>query len=74
MADAKRGSLPQGDWRVDWESHREAQRERWLAATPAQRLAWLEEMIALAWKTGALPRRNDEERGAAETGFRRRRD
>jgi hypothetical protein len=27
-----------------------------LAATPAARLQWLEEMIALAWKSGALPR------------------
>jgi len=57
MTNRKCPELPPGDWRVDWESHREAQRERWLAATPAQRLAWLEEMIALAWKTGALPRR-----------------
>jgi hypothetical protein len=28
-----------------------------LRATPAQRLAWLEEMIALAYSTGALPRK-----------------
>jgi len=57
MTEEKSGVLPPGDWRVDWESHREAQRERWMAATPAQRLAWLEEMIVLAWKTGAFPRR-----------------
>ena len=27
-----------------------------LEATPAQRLAWLEEALALAWRAGALPR------------------
>jgi hypothetical protein len=68
MGDTKQGSLPPDDWRVDWESHREAQRERWRAATPAQRLAWLEELIALAWNTGALPRR-DEAGGGVETGL-----
>jgi hypothetical protein len=31
-----------------------------LAATPEQRLAWLEEAIALAFATGALPRKGDE--------------
>ena len=45
------------EWPEGWDGHRRAQRKRWLAATPAQRLAWLEEMIALAWKTGAFPRR-----------------
>lgn len=28
-----------------------------LRATPAQRLAWLEEMIVLAYRSGALPRK-----------------
>lgn len=46
-----------GDWPAGWDAHRRAQLERWMAATPTQRLAWLEEMIALAWKSGALPRR-----------------
>ena len=30
-----------------------------LEATPAQRLAWLEEMIRIAYRTGALPRRGE---------------
>ncbi|MFL5797681.1 MAG: hypothetical protein ACJ77A_07070 [Actinomycetota bacterium] len=30
-------------------------------ATPAQRLAWLEEMIRVAYRTGALPRRDESE-------------
>jgi hypothetical protein len=46
-----------GDWRADWDGHRRHQLTMALAATAAERLAWLEEMIALAWRTGALPRR-----------------
>jgi predicted nucleotidyltransferase len=42
--------------RADWEGHRLEQLTLGLAATPAQRLAWLEEMILLAHRTGALPR------------------
>ena len=30
-----------------------------LGATPAQRLAWLEEMIVLAYRVGALPKSRD---------------
>lgn len=45
------------EWPNGWDAHREAQRARLLATTtPAERLAWLEEMIALAHRTGALPR------------------
>jgi hypothetical protein len=48
------------DWEVDWDDQ-----ERWrmiagLAATPAQRLAWLEQMRALALRSGALQRRLSE--------------
>jgi hypothetical protein len=46
------------DWRGDFESMRERSREAALAATPSQRLAWLEEAIAFAVKMGALPRRD----------------
>jgi len=60
------------EWPEGWDGHRRAQRKRWMAATPAQRLAWLEEMIVLAWKTGALPRR--EETGGGEETRPRRRD
>jgi hypothetical protein len=31
----------------------EAQLRLWASATPAQRLAWLEEVVTLAWKAGA---------------------
>jgi len=50
------------DWGADWESHARRQLVRALEATPAQRLAWLEEMIALAHRTGALPRPERKDR------------
>lgn len=39
-----------------WEAKRRLHFVLALEATPEQRLAWLEEMIALAHATGALPR------------------
>jgi len=48
------------DWEAGWESHRRRQLTFALAATPAEHLRWLEEMIALAHRTGALPRRRDD--------------
>lgn len=48
------------DWRCGWEDARRRQLTAGLDATPAQRLAWLEEMIALAHRSGALPRELDE--------------
>ena len=48
------------DWPVSWAAQRDDQLERMLAASPAQRLAWLEEMIRLAFLAGALPRREFE--------------
>jgi hypothetical protein len=45
------------DWRGDdWESARRRKFTLGLAASPSQRLAWLEEAIRLAWAVGALPR------------------
>jgi hypothetical protein len=46
----------QDDWGAGWESHRRRQLTFALAATPAERLRWLEEMIAIAHRSGALPR------------------
>jgi hypothetical protein len=37
---------------------RDRARDAALAATPSQRLAWLDEAIAFATKMGALPRRD----------------
>jgi hypothetical protein len=55
------GGHPHADpavaWTGTWQGHRTQQRRAWLAATPAQRLAWLEDAIAVAHQSGALPRR-----------------
>jgi len=44
------------EWPVTWTAHREDQIARMMGATPSQRLAWLEEAIVLAFRSGALPR------------------
>ena len=41
-------------WDASWEDVERAQLETMLAATPAQRLAWLEEAMRLAHASGAL--------------------
>lgn len=51
-----------------WEAARQRKLTLGLSATPSERLAWLESMIALAWKSGALPRpRADVWRDAGST-------
>jgi hypothetical protein len=50
-------SLSPSGWQADsWESARRRKLTLGLDATPADRLAWLEQAIVLAWATGALPR------------------
>ena len=39
-----------------WDEHREAELDRWLEATPTQRLVWLDSALRLAHATGALPK------------------
>ncbi len=56
--DRDRETLPD-DWGAGWEAHRVHQLTFALRATPAQRLAWLEEMIVLAYQVGALPKPRD---------------
>jgi hypothetical protein len=41
-------------WRADFAAASEWTREASLAATPSQRLAWLEQALAFAYKVGAL--------------------
>ena len=53
------------DWPVSWEASREAQFRAMARATPAQRLAWLEQALRMAQASGALSR--------AETPEQRRR-
>ncbi len=52
-----------------WEMHRQDELVAGLAATPAQRLSWLEEAIAFAFRVGALPRPASEmdDRGQPDT-------
>src|SRR5580704_11309839 len=42
-----------------WDGKHRRKLDLGLAATPAQRLDWLEEMMMLAHASGALPRRRD---------------
>jgi len=63
MAEDRAREIPGEKGAAGWEEHRREQLARGLAATPAQRLAWLEEMIKLAHRTGALPRRRDPWKG-----------
>jgi hypothetical protein len=41
-------------WDATWEGARKQLLKSTLAATPAQRLAWLEEVLELAYRAGAL--------------------
>ena len=55
------------DGTAGFDDARAVLRERMLAATPAQRLAWLEEAIVLAHRTGALPRRSEDDVDASRS-------
>ena len=56
----------EASWDATWEGARRQLLESTLAATPAQRLDWLEEMLELALRSGALDRliesRNETDR------------
>ena len=45
---------PESEWNATWAGTERAQLEAALAATPEQRLAWLEEAMRLAHACGAL--------------------
>jgi hypothetical protein len=59
MSSDDRHETPRDEWGAGWESHRLHQLTLALSATPAQRLEWLEEVIVLAYRVGALPKRRD---------------
>jgi hypothetical protein len=44
-------------WDATWAGARKQLLESTLAATPEQRLAWLEEILELAYRAGALGKR-----------------
>jgi hypothetical protein len=50
---------PAERWDVTWEASRRETLESTLAATPAQRLAWLEEALELALRAGAIRVKQD---------------
>lgn len=45
------------EWRATYGDAEGQTLDASLAVTPSQRLAWLEQALALAMKTGALPKR-----------------
>ena len=50
-----------GDWGdLSFEGTRRYHLTVTLSVTPAQRLAWLEDLIDFAYQTGALPRREPD--------------
>ena len=51
-------SVSSAAWKiVTWDGNRDALLDSTLAATPAQRLAWLEDAIEIAYHAGALSNR-----------------
>lgn len=48
-------------WDGSWQAAEDRVLENALRATPAQRLAWLEDAIHLAYQSGALPRAEDSD-------------
>lgn len=48
------------DWPVTWSEVEDAQLRDWLCTTPAQRLAWLEEMLGFARTAEALSKVDQE--------------
>lgn len=54
----------ENDWQCGWEDARRRQLTAGFDATPLQRLEWLEEMLDLAYRAGALPRGAERDRDA----------
>lgn len=44
----------ENDWQCGWEDARKRQLTAGFDVTPEQRLAWLEDMLAMAYRSGAL--------------------
>jgi hypothetical protein len=74
MSGEKRDRPRHDEWGASWEAHRIHQLTLALDATPAQRLAWLEEAIILAHRSGALPKRPSEHGGGSPGRAPTRRD
>lgn len=53
MANTKHSPVEEHLYPVTWDEVKDAELDDALRATPAQRLAWLEAAIKLAWAAGA---------------------
>lgn len=53
MANTESKPEPESFHPVTWDEVKDAELDDALRATPAQRLAWLEEALRLAWHAGA---------------------
>ena len=53
-------------WGASWQEHHRRQLTLGLSATPAARLAWLEQAIEFAYEAGALPRLDSSEKNEGE--------
>lgn len=51
------------DWGCTWEDARRRTLTLGVEATPAQRIAWLEDAMRLAHRSGALPKRRTPRSG-----------
>lgn len=61
MSEVGRAGEPSEGWdAASWEGAERAQLKTMLAATPAERLAWLEEAMRLAHASGALEAAREE--------------
>jgi hypothetical protein len=60
------------EWRGDFKSAEDRRLEASLAATPSQRLKWLEEALAFAARVGALEHIAPEDGAAVDSVVRRR--
>lgn len=52
-------SIEPEEWRGDFGAAEARQLEHWATATASERLAWLEEALAFAYRMGALPKNRD---------------
>ena len=70
MRDPEQDGKPEKWEFATWEGARLDHLRLALSATPAQRLAWVEEALMLAHRSGALKRLRDEEARELEKKFR----
>lgn len=71
MAERPRGKgTTSSPWKAGWDDQEENAFESSLAATPLQRLEWLEEALELAWASGALSELRDHPASGGATAPR----